>query len=447
MEAREFETKIRGSDLVCADMWIRARSLVCVGFPWRPHPNTPHPADWRYPLSPRHFGLRLVVLLSGLALNTALILQQEHRHLGVDAPINLQLAENFTNLSSLLAQGGVDSLNYPIAYSLMLGSLDVDFNQGFLLARFAQLILLFVAALSITAIVDTVDVASGTVALGLTLFSTSLISAVHTIGYEILLTALLSLSTLFVWRGHRVWHWLFAGVLLGFAFVVHSKVLVVILVIVVIAGYRRRRALPSIALGVIVAPVLLALRNQISFGQFTPFTRNAYVNLWLGNKPEQGGQYLINSDADFEPSWSLLELLSAIRNNAAASELLALYREKFGTVVSPNPYPVSAELANSLGWFGIDALSMLQWTFSLAGLLIFVTFISALALRSPGGWSRLAPLALIGITGVATALPFVIEPRMRIPYEPFFIACISYSLVQIWRLWKPSQLATGKAVA
>ena len=126
------------------------------------------------------------------------------------------------------------------------------------------------------------------------LFSPAIWWMANNSGYEVWLSLFLTLSISLIWmRGpSRPSQWasmsvVGAGLAWGAAFLVQSKVLVVLPVLLFLSWQWGRRSRILFILSALTLPIVWALRNLLITGTPNPISRNGSMNMWIGNNPQQ----------------------------------------------------------------------------------------------------------------------------------------------------------------
>lgn len=176
--------------------------------------------------------------------------------------------------------------------------------------------------------------------------SPSVIWAAQNAGYEVLLSFLLCLSLACVWgrgggvpSGNRYWLGGLAcgisGLAFGSAFLVQNKVIIVIPVLIFLAVRWGRWNLGAFCALALLDPAAWAIRNFVITGAFSPVTKNASMNLWIGNNPSQTtGGFMEPPPVSIEPVLGL-DIYSSNALNFYLTQPEAAFALLFGLIHLP----------------------------------------------------------------------------------------------------------------
>ncbi len=302
--------------------------------------------------------------------------------------------------------------------------LDVLPWSGLLVVTLIQSGLLIATALAAYKIVSPLREPFRVATFALVALSPSLLFASRVIGYESLLAFLLTTALFLLLRVQRqssraLVSLVLAGVCLGIATWVQSKVLVLAPVFILTMFVGRPfvngliRAMWLLA-GFLPPLLLLAGRNAVVHDRFSPVTDNAAVNLWIGNMPESSGRYM---QVYRPPDWreTLLERIGTFAFDSPRDFVTLQVRKVVELFVPTRERP-------DFGFAALDlSIEALQFAWLLCLALGLGLFISGLAFRVLGRATELWPVALTCVVGLVTHVPFIADARMRLPYEPMLI--------------------------
>ncbi len=263
--------------------------------------------------------------------------------------------------------------------------------------------------------------------------SPSVIWAAQNAGYEVLLSFLLCLSLACVWgrggvpSGNRYWLGGLAcgisGLAFGSAFLVQNKVIIAIPVLIFLAVRWGRWNLGAFCSLALLAPAGWAIRNLVVTGAFSPITRNASMNLWIGNNPVQTtGGFMEPPPVSIEPILGL----DIYASNALSFYLtqpeaaFALILRKTARLLEPVFIYPSPE-------FFVGQSVLIHWftiAMTIVVLVLFAAFVFGRLWVRPPTIPAVAPIAAFALLFGLVHLPFLAEPRFRVPVEPLLI-CVA----------------------
>ena len=265
------------------------------------------------------------------------------------------------------------------------------------------------------------------------------------IGYEILLGFLLTLAFSALWLG---W-WprrpavggALAGLSVSLALVVQFKSIVVVPVLLVLAYRLGWRAVAGFVAAIAVPIGLWMIRSAIAVGSPAPWSTNGPVNIWIGNNPQATGGYM---DPPTIPArWGSDYTQAALRwmdeEPRAFMELLGVKIMRLFLPNVPIDYHVDVP-----AWMD-TSLVVLSWAVSSMVALTFGLFIASVVWRLDSPVRFLLPMAVYVLLLVAANLPFIAEPRFRVPVEPLLIAICIPTAAVIARRWLTTQPDSGPA--
>lgn len=264
-------------------------------------------------------------------------------------------------------------------------------------------------------------------------------------GYEMLLSCLIVVSLYLVWRlrneasVHPRIVALSAGLTLGAAGLVQSKVLV-LLPLYLILLLRTPLQMGLVAAGTVVLPGLWGLRNLLVTGNPFPFSSNAGTGLWLGNNPYtiDGG---VASSMPSQGSRSLPEAaLQFVLSQPEAA--FTLFGRRVARLLNPTYLyrdGMLPEVNNLLHWYAIVFVSL--------GVLLFAAFaFGRLWIRFPVS-PDVTAFALVVLALFVVHFPFQSEPRYMTPVVPLALAVsvpTAFALLRRTRINLHERLARDK---
>ena len=241
-------------------------------------------------------------------------------------------------------------------------------------------------------------------------------------GYEMLLSCLIVVSFYFVWRLrseaniHPRIVALSAGLTLGAAGLVQSKVLVLLPVYLVLL-VRSRLQMGLVAVGTFVLPALWGFRNLIVTGSPYPFSSNAGMGLWLGNNPFTIDGGVVASMPAKPPGTNSLAEAALQFVIAQPEAAFTLFGRRVARLLSPTFLyrdGIPPELNTLLHWYAIVFVAL--------GVLLFAAFaFGRLWIRLPVS-PDVSIIALIPIVFFVVHFPFQSEPRYMTPIVPLALA-------------------------
>ena len=260
-------------------------------------------------------------------------------------------------------------------------------------------------------------------------------------GYEMLLSVLIVASLFLVLRirsgtaKYARTLTVVAGMMLGGAALVQSKVLVLLPIFLVLLRQSRVRVVLA-ACGVLVLPGIWGLRNFFVMGNPYPFSSNAGMGLWLGNNPVTTDGGVVASMPTKPPGTSSLAdaaLQFVISQPEAAFTLVG---RRIARLLSPTFLyrdTVLPELNVAFHWYAIGFVSL--------GVLLFAAFVFGLLwIRHPVS-PDVTILAVVVLAFFAVHFPFQSEPRYMTPIVPLALAVAvptAFALAQRMKKVSPS---------
>ena len=243
-------------------------------------------------------------------------------------------------------------------------------------------------------------------------------------GYEMLLSSFITASAYMVWRLRSgptqlpKTLALSAGIMLGVAGLVQSKVLVLLpIYLVLLMGNRLHMVL--MALGSVVAPGLWGIRNFFVVGNPYPFSSNAGMGLWLGNNPFTVDGGVVASMPTKPPGTSSLAEAAIQFVVSQPEAAFTLFGRRVARLLSPTYLyreGLPPELNTLLHWYAIAFVS--------AGVLLFAAFVfGRLWVRFPVQ-PDVTIIAVVVMAFFVVHFPFQSEPRYMTPVVPLAIAVV-----------------------
>ena len=275
--------------------------------------------------------------------------------------------------------------------------------------------------------------------------SPSVIWAGQNAGYEVLLSFLLCLSLACIWgrggapSGNRYWlgglACTISGLAFGSAFLVQNKVIILLPISILLALRWGRWNLGAFCALALLAPAAWAIRNIAVAGTFSPMTRNASMNLWIGNNPLQTtGGFMEPPPVSIEPIVGMdIYASNALNFFITQTEAaFALILHKAARLVEPVfIYP-------SPGVFAWQS-ALIHWltiAMSIVVLVLFVAFVFGRLWVRPPVIPEVGPIAAFVLLFVLVHLPFLAEPRFRVPVEPLTIAVAVATLFALFARYR-----------
>jgi len=209
-----------------------------------------------------------------------------------------------------------------------------------------------------------------------------------------------------------------AGIMLGVAGLVQSKVLVLLpIYLVLLMGNRLHMVL--MALGSVVAPGLWGIRNFFVVGNPYPFSSNAGMGLWLGNNPFTVDGGVVASMPTKPPGTSSLAEAAIQFVVSQPEAAFTLFGRRVARLLSPTYLyreGLPPELNTLLHWYAIAFVS--------AGVLLFAAFVfGRLWVRFPVQ-PDVTIIAVVVMAFFVVHFPFQSEPRYMTPVVPLAIAVV-----------------------
>ena len=385
-----------------------------------------------------------VISLLSLILQLLIMLVPQDPLWGPDGGTYVGIASEISSPLDAFTSDAGDGGYWAIGYPLFLWALGLVAGGSLEAIVVAQSLMLIATAFITYALAEPFSTRNRVLVFALVALSPSLLFASRVIGYEVLLMLLLTASTLFLVRARRVFSpsavgsALLAGLVLGMATWVQSKTLVLVPVFLLALIAVRPANARLLRLGLFSGPYailvgLLALRNALAVGRFSPVTSNAAVNVWIGNSPESSGRY---ANIDFPDDWreTLFERVLAFASEQPREFLTLQVRKVVELFVPTRERP-------DWDMLGLDlSLEVIQFVWLAVLSLGLLLFIAGALFRVLGRVIDLWPLALVVVIGLGTHIPFIAEARMRIPYEPVLTVVAAAVLTILVGRWKSSPM-------
>ena len=256
------------------------------------------------------------------------------------------------------------------------------------------------------------------------LFSPAIWWMANNSGYEVWLSLFLTLSISLIWmRGpSRPSQWasmsvVGAGLAWGAAFLVQSKVLVVLPVLLFLAWQWGRQSRILFILSALALPIVWAFRNLLITGTPNPISRNGSMNMWIGNNPQQlTGGFM-------EPPALLIEPIGPLDIYASNAlnwwisqpyDAFALLLRKASRLLAPPPTQFDALLPEI-------RVALTVYTISFTALVLAAFLAYAFGRLWGVELPKLSPVMWFVVFFFLVHLPFLAEPRFLAPIAPAVI--------------------------
>ena len=368
----------------------------------------------------------------------ALALQIGARENGPDAATYIRNSEAFTSLSAMLDEQAFDQNYWQAGYSGFL-RLFAGLGEYWLPSvRIAQVLMVVSLAFMAYHLTKHLSEKIATLTFVAVALSPNLLWFALVINYEVLLGWLLTAAIAMLWQvGHarraRIAS-LLAGLAFGVALFVQFKTVVLLPILVWLAWRAHRRATAWLSLGVFVPIGLWMLRNYVALGNPAPWSRNGSVNVWLGNRPDSTGGYPMYQSTQFPPADQYLSEALKFASEAVRP-FLELQLRKGIRFWYPNvPIDFHLSLPRVIDWL----LVLFFFIYALVVVALFCLFLASLLWRVRSGLTSLTPLALAVLLMFLVNMPFIVDPRYRIPVEALVLTICVPTLAQLVRRWTTS---------
>jgi hypothetical protein len=257
-------------------------------------------------------------------------------------------------------------------------------------------------------------------------------------GYEILLGWLLCLSLALLWWGGGIpqktcrWRLLLfpglAGVLFGLAFLTQNKALIVAPVLVFLSYRWGRQSVVSFSALSLMLPAAWAIRNFFVRGNFSPFSSNGPINMWIGNNPDSvaGGFMSPTPELSIGSSDFIHSTVNFWISQPEATVTLML--RKIMRLAEPAYFYPDFQLPSGV----LNFLHYVTAGVSIAflGLLLAYAF-GRLWIGT--GTPKMDPLLYFYLLFILVNMPFIAESRFRTPLEPVLIVISTSSACALVR--------------
>jgi hypothetical protein len=350
---------------------------------------------------------------------------------GGDAQTYLRLAQDWASWERLLSPEAFEGNFWPAGYSGFLALFGWAGEQQVVLVRCAQVAMAGAVALMAGAWVDRISARAGTVTVAIVAFSPTMLFAVWSIGYELLLAFLLTLGLSLLWRAamqssHILG--LTAGAVLGLALLVQFRVVLAVLAIILMLRRLNVKVFWFGLLGILLPMTAWAMRSFTATGNPAPWSANGPYNMWNGNNPLATGRNLfplpeLPVGAD---SYSAAAIDWIVENPVS---FLVVTGKKFAYLFDPT------RIAGISDAFPGEVL-VSAVEFGLAGFIV-VMLVMFLALRISARASVPRVLDLLFVVSMSYLLPnifFIVESRFAIPVHAMLVGLAVGTSVLLMRL-------------
>ena len=317
---------------------------------------------------------------------------------------------------------------WPSGYAIFLAALGFSPESAFHSVALVNAVLNCLAALGCWFLTRSFGLPIRLTVVGFVLISPDTLWASRAVGYEALLSCLIIWSLVCAWpaavRKAPQTCAALSGILFVLAVTVQSRVVILLPVLLYLSWRRGSRTIIAFLAGLALIGVPWLIRGAIAYRTFSLLTTNGPINVWIGSNPEAttGGYmgppvtpngYINGSIAFFkEAPYDFLDL--ALRRSARL----------FVPIADDPGWPSRVNALYSL-WAFIFALALL------AGLVLWWT---GYLWRGPARMPAVAPLAISATLYLVTAVPFLIEPRYRMPMTPLLICVLVPTVLMAWQV-------------
>lgn len=381
----------------------------------------------------------LPILVSSLVLQLMLIVNLDFRITGADGQTYWDNALAAHSLSDFLDQEAFSSNYWPAGYSLFLAPFRLLDGTGLLLVRITQAFMLIAIAWWLSRLVNRYYSHGAGITVGAVIaFSPTLVNGVMSIGYELVLAFCLTWAVILLrmvptpppngpYLG--AWHVAAAGLLLGFGLIIQFKIVLLLPIFAFLMTDRRLRRILLLGISTAVLPALWSIRNVVAGVGWQPWSSNGPINLWIGNNPVATGGYLEPPPVPDE--WGPGYIDGVLQ--FVASQSNTFYRlswEKWDRLFYPvdinDSLPTSSVMVQFVG-------TTILWTGSVALLVGLLLYLTGIVWQSGLKLLLFRNLAFVALGYIAVSIPFIVEPRFRIPIEPWLITLAVVAYYEVGR--------------
>jgi len=369
--------------------------------------------------------------LSGIAL--AMFIGD--RDNGPDAATYLRNSEDFRSFSALIDEQSFGRNFWPAGYSGFLrifAGLGDYWLPG---VRVTQVLMAASMAFMAYHLTKHLSEKVATLTFIVVALSPSSVWFALVINYEVLLGWLLTLSVTLLWRVEKARNprviASIAGLSFGLALIVQFKSVVVLPVLIYLALRSHSNTTRYVTLGFFIPLGTWMLRNFVALGNPAPWSANGPVNIWFGNRPDGTGGYPVYESVQVPPANQYVSEALKFASEAVRP-FLELQARKGLRFWYPNvPIDFHLELPHVIDWL----LVFFFFVYAFMALALFLLFIASVLWRLQSGLTSLAPLAVVVVLMFFVNMPFIVDPRFRIPVEALLLTICVPTLARLTKRW------------
>ncbi len=378
-----------------------------------------------------------VILLAGTLVN---VWHAQQAWSGPDGELYLEFASLMRSPGYFLNPESFWGNYWPSGYPIFLSALGFASESPFQDVALVNVAANSLSALGCWFLTSRLNTRLRLVVVALVVVCPDVLWASRAIGYEALLSCLLVWSLAFAWsigiRRNQALCCGISGVLLVLAVIVQSRSIVLLPVLLILSYRRGVGAVAGFFAGCGLVSVPWVIRGYLTYGRFSLLTTNGPINVWIGSNPEATtGGYM---GPPVTPNGYVNGSLQFLKDTPY--EFLDLTLRRSARLFVP--------IADDPGWSTrVDVLySLWAFVFAIALSVGLVLWWTGCLWRGPSTMPPVAPIAIAATIYLVSALPFLIEPRYRMPITPLLVCVLVPMLASGWlalrERWRPEVMTT-----